>query len=95
MWKLLELLGFIFEYQTPRVVTIRHYKLGIFRLILQMCILTFIFVFQLWYKKDYQAFSEVEASVTTKVKYLIHIILDNLYFVEKYFIFLPVITEYV
>ena len=71
MWNLLELLGgFLFEYQTPRVVTIRHYKLGIFRLILQLCILTFIFVVQLWYKKGYQAFAEVEASVTTKVKYL-------------------------
>ena len=67
MWKILSCLGFIFEYQTPRVVTIRHYKLGIFRLILQLGIMTFIVVFQLWYKKGYQTFSEVEASVTTKV----------------------------
>ena len=70
MWKVLEFLGFIFEYETPRVVTIRHYKLGLFRLILQLCILTFIFVFQLWYKQGYQAYCDVEASVTTKVNYV-------------------------
>ena len=65
------LLSFIFEYQTPRVVTMRHYKLGIFRLFLQVCILSFIFVFQIWYKKGYQTFHEVESSVTTKVKSII------------------------
>ena len=59
--------GFIFEYHTPRLVTVRHYKLGIFRLILQICILAFIFIYQLWYMKGYQRFSDVEASVITKV----------------------------
>ena len=59
--------GFLFDHETPRVVTIRHYKLGIFRMILQVCILAFIFIYQLWYDKGYQAFSEVQSSVTTKV----------------------------
>ena len=89
--------GFIFEYQTPRVVTLRHYKLGIFRLILQSCILAFIFIFQLWYKKGYQSFSDVEASVTTKVnktfKYTFIIASFKVilkYLVVKYYYFLYV-----
>ena len=73
MREFLEILGFIFEYQTPRVVTIRHYKLGIFRLLLQLCILAFILIFQLWFKKGYQTFAEVEASVTTKVTIIYYV----------------------
>ena len=76
-WKVFKILGVIFEYHTPRVVTIKHYKLGIFRLVLQLCILLFIFVFQLWFKKGYQTFSEVEASVTTKVRWQFNFIINH------------------
>ena len=67
LMKWCQFLGFIFEYQTPRVVTIRHFRLGVMRLILQLGILAFIFVFQLWYKQGHQTFAEAEASITTKV----------------------------
>ncbi len=60
-------LGF-FEYETPKVVTIQSVPLGILRLLLQLLVIAFVVVYQLWYAKGYQEFAEVEASVTTKVK---------------------------
>ena len=56
------------EYETPRVVTVRHIPLGILKLVMQVCVLAFVLVFQLWHAKGYQTFAQVESSVTTKVK---------------------------
>ena len=61
--------SYLFEYETPRVVTVRHYPLGVLKLIMQICVLVFVLGFQLWHEKGYQIFSPVESSVTTKVKY--------------------------
>ena len=60
-------INFFFEYETPRVVTIRNVRLGIFRLLLQVGVLTFVLAFQLGYRKGYQATDAAESSVTTKV----------------------------
>ena len=56
------------EYETPRVVTVRHIPLGILKLVMQVCVLAFVLVFQLWHAKGYQTFAQVESSVTTKVQ---------------------------
>ena len=56
------------EYETPRVVTVRHVPLKILKLVMQVCVLAFVLVFQLWHAKGYQTFAQVESSVTTKVK---------------------------
>lgn len=57
-----------FEYETPKVVTIKNVPLGILRLSLQTLVISFVVVYQLWYARGYQTFAEVESSVTTKVK---------------------------
>ena len=60
-------ISYLSEYETPRVVTVRHYPLGVLKLIMQISILAFVFGFQLWHEKGYQIFAPVESSVTTKV----------------------------
>lgn len=57
-----------FEYETPKVVTVRNVPLGILRLLLQILVVSFVVFYQLWHARGYQEFAEVEASVTTKVK---------------------------
>ena len=57
-----------FEYETPKVVTVKNVPMGILRLIMQSCALCFLVIYQLWYSRGYQTFIDVEASVTTKVK---------------------------
>lgn len=57
-----------FEYETPKVVTVQNVPLGILRLLLQILVVSFVVFYQLWYARGYQEFTEVEASVTTKVK---------------------------
>ena len=58
----------MFEYETPKVVTVKNVPMGILRLILQTCALCFVVLYQLWYARGYQTFLDVEASVLTKVK---------------------------
>ena len=58
----------LFEYDTPKVVTIKNYPMGILRLVLHTSCLCFIFLYQLWYARGYQEFVGVETSLTTKVK---------------------------
>ena len=60
--------GAFFEYETPKVVTVKNVPLGILRLLLQVIVIVFVVFYQLWYARGYQEFAEVEASVTTKVK---------------------------
>jgi hypothetical protein len=57
-----------FEYETPKVVTVQNVPLGILRLLLQIAVVSFVVIYQLWYAQGYQEFAEVEASVTTKLK---------------------------
>ena len=57
-----------FEYETPKVVTVKNVPMGTLRLIVHNVVITFVVVYQLWWARGYQAFGEVEASITTKVK---------------------------
>ena len=57
-----------FEYETPKVITVKNVPMGILRLILQTMVICFVLVYQLWWARGYQEFDAVEASITTKVK---------------------------
>ena len=58
----------LFEYETPKVVTIKNVPIGILRVILQLIVIVFVLVYQLWYSQGYQEFTEGETCVTAKVK---------------------------
>ena len=60
--------GFVFEYETPKVVKVKNIPMGILRLILSTSMLCFVVFFQLWYARGYQTFLDVDSSVTNKVK---------------------------
>ena len=55
------------EYETPKVVTIHNPTIGLIRRCLQLCVVMYVCLYQLWYAKGYQEFATVESSVTTKV----------------------------
>ena len=60
--------GYIFAYETPKVITVKNVPMGILRLILQTMVICFVLFYQLWCARGYQEFDTVEASITTKVK---------------------------
>ena len=55
------------EYETPKVVTIHNPTIGLIRRCLQLCVVMYVCLYQLWYAQGYQEFAGVESSVTTKV----------------------------
>ena len=57
-----------FEYETPKVITVKNVPMGILRLVLHAICIGFILIYQLWYARGYQEFAEVETSLTTKIK---------------------------
>ena len=59
---------FIFAYETPKVLNIKNVPLGILRLMLHALCISFVVLYQLWYARGYQEFTEVETSLTTKIK---------------------------
>lgn len=59
---------FIFEYETPKVLSVKNIPLGILRLVLHILCISFVVLYQLWYARGYQEFTEVETSLTTKIK---------------------------
>ena len=63
-----KLYSFLFQYETPKVVTIQSVPLGILRVTLQTIVIGFVFLYQLWYSQGYQEFAEGEMCVTAKVK---------------------------
>ena len=60
--------SYLFQYETPKVITVKNVPMGILRLILQTSVVAFVVMYQLWYARGYQTFLEVDASVRTKVK---------------------------
>ena len=59
---------FIFEYETPKVVTVKNIPMGIIRLLTGKICICFLVFYQLWYSRGYQGFCNVESSLTAKVK---------------------------
>ena len=53
---------------TPKVVSVKNVPLGILRLALNISLVIFVFVYEFWYARGYQNFTEVQTSVTIKVK---------------------------
>lgn len=67
MWKWAGGPSCFYEYDTPKLVRVRHVPLGILKLVMQIVVLAFVLVYQLWHANGYQTFAQVESSVTTKV----------------------------
>ena len=57
-----------FEYETPKVITVKNVPMGILRFLLHNIVIAFVLLYQLWWAHGYQAFGEVESSTTVKVK---------------------------
>jgi len=58
----------LIEYETPKVVTVHNPLIGMLRRALQLGVVLYVCLYQLWYAQGYQEFSGMESSVTTKVK---------------------------
>ena len=57
-----------FEYETPKVITVKNVPMGILRLVLHTVCIGFILIYQLWYARGYQTFLEVDTCEGNKVK---------------------------
>ena len=57
-----------FEYETPKVITIKNVPMGILRIVLHTVGIGLIVFYQLWYARGYQEFTVVETSLTIKIK---------------------------
>ena len=64
---LMEFFSNMMEYETPKVVTVHNPLIGFLRRTLQLGVLLYVFLYQLYYAKGYQEFAGIESSVTTKV----------------------------
>ena len=61
------LLSGMIKYETPKVVTVHNPSIGLLRRGLQLAVVLYVGLYQLWYAQGYQEFADVESSVTTKV----------------------------
>ena len=61
------LLSSMIEYETPKVVTVQNTSIGLLRRGLQLVVVLYVGLYQLWYAQGYQEFADAESSVTTKV----------------------------
>ena len=57
----------LIEYETPKVVTVHNPTIGLLRRSLQLGVVLYVGLYQLWYAQGYQEFAGMESSVTTKV----------------------------
>ena len=60
--------SFLFEHETPKEVIVRNEPLGYVRLVLHTFTISFVVLYQLWYARGYQEFTEVESCLTMKIK---------------------------
>lgn len=58
----------LFEYETPKVVQISNFKVGLAHRIIQLCIFIYVVCWVLIYEKAYQVNDSAKSAVTTKVK---------------------------
>ena len=61
------LLSGMIKYETPKVVTVHNPLIGLLRRGLQLAVVLYVGLYQLWYAQGYQEFADAESSVTTKV----------------------------
>ena len=54
--------------ETPKVVAVKSVPLGVLRIVLNISLVAFVFVYEFWYARGYQNFIEVHSSTTVKVK---------------------------
>ena len=61
----------LIEYETPKVVTVHNPIIGLLRRALQLGVVLYVCLYQLWYAQGYQQFAVMESSVTTKVWWIL------------------------
>ena len=61
------IINHVIEYETPKVVTVHNPSIGLLRRSLQLGVVLYVGLYQLWYAQGYQEFADMESSVTTKV----------------------------
>lgn len=59
---------YVFDYTTPKIVTVRSFKVGLINRLVQLIILAYIIGYVIVYKKGYQINDVAQSTVTTKVK---------------------------
>uniref|UniRef100_A0A5K3ETK8 ATP receptor n=1 Tax=Mesocestoides corti TaxID=53468 RepID=A0A5K3ETK8_MESCO len=64
----MRLLDILFTYETPKMVEITNYKIGIFHRLLQLVIGVYVICWVIIYEKGYQVNDEVVSSTVTKTK---------------------------
>ena len=67
MESLSQIFSSVIEYETPKVVTVHNPTIGLIRRCLQLGVILYVGLYQLWYAQGYQEFAGMESSVTTKV----------------------------
>ncbi|CAH8627445.1 unnamed protein product [Dicrocoelium dendriticum] len=58
----------LFEYETPKVVQISNFKVGLAHRIIQLCIFIYVVCWVMIYEKAYQVNESAKSAVTTKIK---------------------------
>ena len=71
MESLFKFFSCVIEYETPKVVTLHNPTIGLLRRCLQIGVVLYVGLYQLWFAKGYQEFAEMESSVTTKVNLVV------------------------
>ncbi|XP_055353255.1 P2X purinoceptor 4-like isoform X2 [Paramacrobiotus metropolitanus] len=64
--------SFLFQYETPRLVTVRSARIGIIYRVVQACIISYLIGYVFVYTKSYQEFDLAESSVVSKIKGLMY-----------------------
>ncbi|OWA51555.1 P2X purinoceptor 4 [Hypsibius exemplaris] len=60
--------AFFFEYETPRVITMKSRRIGVLYRLVQLALLIYLIGYVFVYSKSYQRFDVADSSVVTKVK---------------------------
>ena len=58
----------IFYSETTKVVAVKNVPLGMLRIIFNTALFAFVIVYEFWYARGYQTFTEVQTSLTLKIK---------------------------
>ena len=58
----------IFYSETTKIVRVKNVPLGALRLLSQIALFSFVVIYEIWYAKGYQKSTEIQSSMTVKVK---------------------------
>ena len=58
----------IFYSETTKVVKVKNVPLAVLRLFTKIALFGFVVIYEIWYAKGYQKSTEIQSSLTVKVK---------------------------